>query len=481
MEPIIKSFSRVVRGIDEVKNVLAVYERIENANSSDESTLTLTPKEKRSILDFPEPDVQRANIAAACPTVHVTESTESEDPLKASLLQRAKDSPRDLSGSELSLLKLRYWAAAPNADRTEVEKQALRASFQAFDTREEWLAALERLRRVRHSLYDANEEAALDNALAEDTRRLIEAAQGGPGAKSKADETNRRSLAAARPWVRRMWEEDVHAQAQQGPGQSGNAWGYPVFVEPGVLAEEDGAMYDEYAARRDGVLWWARHGACLGDTLGSRWRLQRLAWPEGVSSGPPTNEHHETHTVERSRRIAFQKLREEFTTVLTGSPKKQTVSVPMGQGKWAKFEEDVDLHGGLLPNVFLVIDQDAVNSIIGPQKGVVDDMWVWAVDPDYTDNVDDTQSASLSVQADTSEDDTYRGFLRVRLQQLVNNFYEARRYRETDYPMKRLWRLSQKSRNGLFISIDEEEINGWLPARDVGSAIRPPKKFETGN
>lgn len=67
MEPIIKSFLRVVRGIDKVRDVLALYQRIENANQSDVSALTLTPKREAQHTRHTERDVQRANIVAACP------------------------------------------------------------------------------------------------------------------------------------------------------------------------------------------------------------------------------------------------------------------------------------------------------------------------------------------------------------------------------------------------------------------------------
>ncbi|KAG8164600.1 hypothetical protein KVR01_004875 [Diaporthe batatas] len=484
MEPIIKSFSRVVRGIDESSHVLELYTTLEDALTSGQSATSapaLTPQQKRRILDFPEPDTQLANIAAACPAAEVTtgDATDTQvSAAKAALLQRAADSPRDLTDAEVNLLKLRYWAATPGADRSNEEKKALRASFQAYGAREDWLAALDRLKRVRAPLYDANEEAAIDNAVAEDTRRLVEAAQGGPGAKERAEEANRRSLAAARPWVRRMWEEDGHAEARAGLAHGGKAWGYPVYVAPRLLEEEEVETFEEYASRRDGALWWARNGARLGDVLGSRWLLQSLAWPEGVSSDLPTSGGAGGHVGSRARRLAFQKLRHDFATVVAGPPKKQTIVVPTERGKKAKFEQEVDLKGGLLRNVFLVIDQEAVDSTIGPQRGVVDDMWLWAVDPAYSDNVDDSDPTTSSAEEDETKDDEYHGFLRVRLQQLINNFYEVRRYQEEDYSLSSLWQLSQRSRNGLFISTKEEELNHWIPTRDVGSAIRPPKQSE---
>lgn len=483
-----KSFSRVVRGIDDSNHVLALYTTLEDALTSGQSatsTPTLTPQQKRCILDFPEPDTQLSNIVAARPaadvsTADTTDTTDTQvSAAKAALLQRAADSPRDLTDAEVKLLKLRYWAATPGVDCSNEEKKALAASFQAYGAREDWLAALGRLKRVRAPLYEANEEAAIDNAVAEDTRRLVEAAQGGPGAKARAEEANRRALAAARPWVRRMWDEDGHAEAHQaGLAHGGKAWGYPVYVVPCLLEEEEGATFEEYASRRDCVLWWGRNAARLGDVLGSRWVLQQLAWPEGVSSDLPASGGAGGHVGSRARRLAFQKLRHDFATVVAGPPKKQTIMVPTGRGKKVKFEQEVDLKGGILRNVFLVIDQEVVDSTIGPQKGVVDDVWLWAVDPAYSDNVDDSDSITSSDEEDKTKDDEYHGFLRVRLQQLMNNFYEVRRYQEEDYSLSSLWQLSRRSRNGLFISTKEEELNQWIPTRDVGSAIRPPKQSE---
>lgn len=45
----------------------------------------------------------------------------------------------------------------------------------------------------------------------------------------------------------------------------------------------------------------------------------------------------------------------------------------------------------------------------------VDDAWVYAVDPDYVQPTD--------MAADETSSTEYRGYMRVRLQQLVNNFF----------------------------------------------------------
>ena len=94
-------------------------------------------------------------------------------------------------------------------------------------------------------------------------------------------------------------------------------------------------------------------------------------------------------------------------------------------------------------------------------SGFVDDMWVWAVDPDY--------AGPLS-EGDRNEE--YEGYLRVRVQQLVNNFFEIRRFHD-EHPMKELWEVARKRKNQAFVSVKDEEIGQWKISRDIGSAMKP--------
>jgi hypothetical protein len=75
------------------------------------------------------------------------------------------------------------------------------------------------------------------------------------------------------------------------------------------------------------------------------------------------------------------------------------------------------LRDGILRNVFIVIDQQCVQSLLCRTPNV-DDAWVYAVDPDYLQTTD-------AVTKETQPNE-YRGYLRVRLQQLVDNFFDAR-------------------------------------------------------
>lgn len=63
----------------------------------------------------------------------------------------------------------------------------------------------------------------------------------------------------------------------------------------------------------------------------------------------------------------------------------------------------------------------------------------------------------------------------MRLQQLVNNFFDARRFQEDDYSMKALWEAAQNTRNKAFVSVNDAEAGLWKMSRDVGSALRPQR------
>ncbi|GKT84371.1 hypothetical protein Ct61P_02221 [Colletotrichum tofieldiae] len=96
-------------------------------------------------------------------------------------------------------------------------------------------------------------------------------------------------------------------------------------------------------------------------------------------------------------------------------------------------------------------------------------MWVWAVDPEYRDDTQEGQDTAQEQEAAA-----YPGYVRVRLQQLVNNFYVARRPDEDNntVPLETLWACAQKSYQRAFVSVREEDFQKWVPNRDVGSCLR---------
>lgn len=471
MDLFVAGFSRVARNFEAKDQLIADFPALLAAARSSPSSLSALDKQR--LLDLPSPDVQQAAIAALGGIS------------KAELLQRAARSPRELTDAELDLLSLRYWRDYP----TEAEKAAALTVHDLFGGDDDaWMAAYTELQAVRAPLYeDVNEAEALENAQAESSRRLSEQVFGGGGGRKEWEDKCLQTMALARPWVRRMWEED-------GGFGSRRRWGVTYFVVPSVMEDERRA--DDYMSRVSGVFWWGKDAMACGEELDRRWEYQRLDWPESVSEtrlraadedvdialrmmpikrfrdgdfddsgdsavSPQAEAPHEDRTednddtADRARLETVQKLREHFVTL----------------------REEGKLESGMLPNAFIVVDQDCVDSTIGTMKGTVDWMWVWAVDPDYKTDEIEADAASLSLADDDQKPQVYRGFFRIRLQQLINNFYELRRFHAQEYSMLRLWQYSLRSRDKLFFSVKEEELRLCTVARDVGSAIRAPGRI----
>lgn len=219
--------------------------------------------------------------------------------------------------------------------------------------------------------------------------------------------------AAQQEWVRRL---------MSGTSMSKACWGYAIYYDPDAGADDE-----EFQVRVSASLQWARDVSAVAKNVQEKWTLHRMGWPEGG-----TDKH---------KRGMFERLRRDFPTVRDALPE------------------------GILQNVFLVVDRDSVHSVL---KGgnVCDDMWVWAVDPEYRD------------QATMQEQEAaYPGYVRVRLQQLVNNFYVARR--SDTVPLETLWACAQKSYETAFVSVREEDFQKWVPNRDVGSCLRHCFKTDT--
>lgn len=351
---------------------------------------------------------------------------------------------------------------------------------------EEYEQAAKRLRAVRRSLYAENEEKAIENSHVEHWRRENEAWR-----ERQKQEAEKALLAKAFPWVRRLWEEDKGEEH----------WGYGIFVDPGAFLDEEET--ERYMCRRDGVLFHARGAIGAGSSaIGNMWRLQKLNWPvnataddgekEGGSqtgqqsdgkydgSELAAGEHEET---DEKRAAEFQKLREHFKSIRDRVPKKQRREQTALSGP-AQAERG-GLQDGILQNVFLIVDKSSAGSVLSGH-GLVDDMWVWAADPDYDDAKD--ASAAVTAAAAATEGSMsaethrcYKGFMRVRLQQLINNFYDARRFHENDCPMPKLWEAAQKSKHRAFVSLKDDEARSWSIDRFVGSAMRAqPRRIVYG-
>lgn len=455
MDKLALGFVRCALAIDEHSQLV---EAINKASTSGLSSLT--DDEKLRVLDFPDPDAQAANISK------FTVLSKSE------LLQRAINAPTELSAGELQLLYRRFWP-----DRVSAEGKAFRAASSALGSSDAYNRAARELKALREPLYNELEAKGLSSADAEFRRRSLE--RQAELLKEEKEEAERQ-LEYARPWVKRMWEEDG-----SDPFPQGKYWGYAIFYDRSVV--NNGRHYDTYISRMNGALDWALNASCCGTILRFRWKMQQLEWPE-ILERQPTNY---TDIDEKLRK--FQKLREHFLSIQSHPPEKRKIITPNINGRNSITEVPGALRKGFLRNVFLVVNHECVDSTVGAKSmgGVVDSMWVWAVDPFYEDKSDEEEEASEASHNDGNEDrkessetshggEKYRGFLRVRLQQIVNNFYEVRRFHEHEYSMEKLWEISQTSRNKMFVSVKDEEKNHWLPNRDLGSDIRPPRVIAQG-
>lgn len=470
MDNQIRSFMRVIRKLDNADELIQSFSKWEKSVlSQDTASSSLTPQDQRCILDFPDPETQATNVA------------KSSTLAKEDLLERAAETPSQLSATEVSLLKDRYWLEISPDEGREVSLATGLLTGPHRISMEEYEQARKRLSAVRHLLYAENEEKAIENATVEHYRREREAFR------ARQCQETERALSRAFPWLRRLWEED----------KGERHWGYCIFVDPEAFVDDEEA--EPYELRRDGVLFHARGAIGASNAISNMWRLQRLDWPKNAtaddgeeeggsqafkegSSDPAADEVHregdrsEQEETEETRAAKFQKLREHFKSIRDRAPKRQkqdqaSLSAPTQAGRGG-------LQDGLLQNVFLVVDKSSAGSVLfGP--GFVDDMWVWANDPDHDDANDASAAAAATTEGSNSTGtrSSYKGFMRVRVQQLVNNFYDARRFHEDNYSMAKLWEAAQKSKNQAFVSVKDDEARSWTMDRFVGSAMRaqPPR------
>lgn len=441
MEDVVKAFTCVLRRThnadDIINNINALADGI--AFGKD-----ISEHDRLGILDFPDSRTQDVNVAT------------STDLSKAELIERAASSPFELKVEEYSLLKDRFWL-----DLTAAELETQEAAELALSASEEvYWQVTGQLKKVRAMLHDDNEEAALLNAENEEWRRML------PDLKEEGRREAESRLATAQPWVRQLWVED----------QAEKDWGFATFCDPEAANEE-------YESRKDAALFNAWTATGWGDTIGYRWRLQYLDWPdsptlvqrrrfEAVSklSEPVQNDSgsgrvrfvtspNETKDIYTTSELEarFHVLRQTFINVRDHPSKRQRTGINTQIDGGA-------LRDGILRNVFLVIDQQCVDSLMSDVPNV-DDAWVYAVDPKYVQSTD-----TGSEEAPSSE---YRGYIRVRLQQLVNNFFAARRFHEDEFPMSALWHAAQSSGHRAFVSVKESEQQLWSISRLVGTALRP--------
>lgn len=155
MDHLIKSFIRVHRQIDDVGKLCEVFPDFEATALTNPSAFS--NEDKQRVLDFPQSEVQDANIAAV--------SSLS----KSALLRRAAQSPEQLTQAEVDLLKDRYWL---NLTRAEAGACS-RAGAALVDVSQEYFDEVTaRLSKMRKPLYEENEANAIANSEEQSWKRI---------------------------------------------------------------------------------------------------------------------------------------------------------------------------------------------------------------------------------------------------------------------------------------------------------------------
>jgi hypothetical protein len=216
-----------------------------------------------------------------------------------------------------------------------------------------------------------------------------------------------RVFAEGKPWFQRLWQED-----------GSKTWGYAVFESPQFIADP---KYDVYKGEQKKAMEKSLRRIVSGIEIFRRYKMETQSWPSQMSS------------VHRFPEVV-DKLRHEFKNRRNGG----------------------SLSDGLLPNVFLYLDHESATSLFHAH-GHIDAMWIWAVDPDYECEDDPT--------------DGYQGYVRVGLEQLVDNFYVARRW-QSDLSMNDLWNAAQRESNRAFASV-EPETPDKFPLRTESVNVAP--------
>lgn len=109
------------------------------------------------------------------------------------------------------------------------------------------------------------------------------------------------------------------------------------------------------------------------------------------------------------------------------------------------------LRPGLLSNVFIVVDKACMDSYVAlNEKNDIEHGWVFAIDPDYHDPGPMEPLAS-------KDKHQYRGFIRVRLQDLVDEFFVVRKFHEQERSMEKSWQQARKEGDGLFVPMAKDE------------------------
>lgn len=293
-------------------------------------------------------------------------------------------------------------------------------------------------------------------------------------------------------WAKR-WLQETQGKEQ---------WGFARYIDHGdireklreeehlfddELDEEEPRLVDAYKARTANLVRAQHKQIGYGKALSKQFRLQGMTWPQ--SSVDKAQSAWETEN-EKARVRDLDELEaqaeedEDNELGLTGDELRKRDNMELIKQKFLdgdftdRFEDDICLRSkfqvlrtrfkalrdrprdtvvgtdtkrkglrpGLLSNVFIVVDKACMDSYVTlNEQNDVEHGWVFAVDPDYYDP-GPMESLASKVKHQ------YRGFIRVRLQDLIDEFFVVRKFHEEETPMETLWRQAQKEGSRLFVS-----------------------------
>ncbi|KAJ6000176.1 hypothetical protein N7481_000585 [Penicillium waksmanii] len=419
MECLFSAYVRVTRNLDDADGLLAIFQEFENNPSA------ISAEDRARLLDFPDLPTQLANITAIAPTISN----------KQDFLKKAVESPRDLSDPEIDLLLKRYWKSLTFGEQLAFEN-ALDTLTDSHRTE-----TLQRLQKFQNHLYEQCEAKAFENA-SDAQERQFQAME--EAMEQEEQEELEKMLQHGQPWLRQLWQED----------ECKKPWGYAMFENPYCKAKNPD-RWESYGLKTSGSMHWAFISIGSSSTVQSRYVVEELDWPSGTP----------TLSEDGSFPVILRELRKHFNYLRSFPPKKEIPDLrdDLEAGNIDYMPEGLTV--GTLRNVFLYVDTNAAASVLDGH--FANNFWIWAVDPDW---VADTENESQVSSG-------YQGYLRVRLQQLIHNFYVARRWHADEVSLEDLWKVAQKDpHNGSFVSMDIDEIFAWDPSNwQVANALFPRK------
>ncbi|KAL3425408.1 hypothetical protein PVAG01_02199 [Phlyctema vagabunda] len=189
IEPLLAISRRVLRNVTSHQDLIAIYPSLEQKCL--QSPSTLTDSERRQLLDFPDVDMETANISA------VTNLS------RAQLIEKAVSDCENLTSEEALILKNRFWTPSSSQERSRIANgysQVSKEVFKEFDT-------------SRKPAYAPNEWEALATGGRELRRR----------SKAVRDDEMRVKAEAALP-AAPSWIQNLYRQGKPG-------WGFVYFYD----------------------------------------------------------------------------------------------------------------------------------------------------------------------------------------------------------------------------------------------------------